>query len=119
MFSALLAASGNTSRRLPPDRYYRYKWVLQPLEDVTAIIEAQRDACRENGDAFWDMGARMGGKASMRHGCWAQRDYQLLGKTLFKDVMGNYEHSVKARESTVESAAGAAAEMRPYSVLDR
>ena len=99
--------------QLDVDRFYRYK----PLEKVTDIIEAQREACRQNGVAFWDTRNRMGGKGSMRN--WvlaglAQRDYvhflgqgyRLLGNTLFKDVMRNYEDFVKARESTVETAAG-------------
>jgi lysophospholipase L1-like esterase len=122
MFSALLARlrhDAPTASILvvgPPDRYYRQKrGPLQPLEKVGAIIAAQREACRENGAAFWDTRARMGGKGSMRQ--WvtaglAQRDYvhflgqgyRLLGNTLFKDMMSNYDDFVKARETAVESA---------------
>ena len=122
MFSALLARLRQyapTASILvvgPPDRYYRYRrGPMQPLEKVGDIIAAQREACRENGAAFWDTRARMGGKGSMRQ--WvtaglAQRDYvhflgqgyRLLGNTLFKDVMRNYDDFVKARETAVESA---------------
>jgi hypothetical protein len=88
-----------------------------PLSHVDEIVAAQRDACRENGAAFWDTRARMGGKGSMRQ--WvtaglAQRDYvhflgqgyRLLGNTLFKDVMGNYDDFVKARETVAATGAG-------------
>ena len=124
MFSALLARLRQyvpTASILaigPPDRYYRYKRVLQPLDKVAQIVEAQREACRANGVAFWDTRARMGGRGSMKN--WvlaglAQRDYvhflgqgyRLLGNTLFKDVMQNYDDFVKVRESAVESVAGA------------
>lgn len=123
MFSALLARLRQyapTASILvvgPPDRYYRYRRVLMPLSHVDEIVAAQRDACRENGAAFWDTRARMGGKGSMRQ--WvtaglAQRDYvhflgqgyRLLGNTLFKDVMGNYDDFVKARETVAATGAG-------------
>jgi len=122
MFSSLLARLRQyapTASILvvgPPDRYYRLRrGPMQPLEKVTDIIAAQREACRENGAAFWDTRTRMGGKGSMRQ--WvtaglAQHDYvhflgqgyRLLGNTLFKDVMRNYDDFVKARESSAESA---------------
>ena len=131
MFSALLARLRQyapTASILvvgPPDRYYRYKrGPLQPLEKVGDIIAAQREACRENGAAFWDTRARMGGKGSMRQ--WvtaglAQRDYvhflgqgyRLLGNTLFKDVMRNYDDFVKVRDTAVESAVSGGNEPRP------
>jgi len=124
MFSALLARLRQyapTASILvvgPPDRYYRVRLgPLQPLEKVGDIIAAQREACRQNGAAFWETRARMGGKGSMKQ--WvtaglAQHDYvhflgqgyRLLGNTLFKDVMNNYDDFVKARDTTVESAAG-------------
>jgi lysophospholipase L1-like esterase len=100
----------------PPDRYYRQRrGPMIPLEKVTDIIAAQREACRQNGAAFWDTRTRMGGKGSMKQ--WvtaglAQHDYvhflgqgyRLLGNTLFKDMMNNYDDFVKARESTVETS---------------
>jgi lysophospholipase L1-like esterase len=123
MFSALLARLRQYAPAAsilvvgPPDRYYRLRrGPLQPLEKVTDIIAAQREACRENGAAFWDTRTRMGGKGSMKQ--WvtaglAQHDYvhflgqgyRLLGSTLFKDMMNNYDDFVKARTS-VEPAAG-------------
>jgi hypothetical protein len=124
MFSALLARLRQyapTASILvvgPPDRYYRYRrGPLKVLEKVGDIIAAQREACRENGAAFWDTRTRMGGQGSMRQ--WvtaglAQRDYvhflgqgyRLLGNTLFKDMMRNYDDFVKAREGAVETATG-------------
>jgi lysophospholipase L1-like esterase len=120
MFAALLArlreyAPASSLLVLgPPDRYYRSKRVLKPLDKVDDIVAAQREACRENGAAFWDTRARMGGKGSIRQ--WvlaglAQRDYvhflgagyKLLGNTLFKDLMRNYEDFVKVREGAAES----------------
>lgn len=122
MFAALLARLRQyapTASLLvigPPDRYYRYKRVLKPMDRVDDIVAAQRQACQESGAAFWDTRARMGGKGSMRNWVqagFAQRDYvhflgqgyRLLGNTLFKDVMANYEDFVKARETAVQSAA--------------
>ena len=126
MFSALLgrlrqfAPTASLLVIGPPDRYYRVRRVLKPMDRVDDIVTAQRQACRENGAAFWDTRARMGGKGSMRN--WvtaglAQRDYvhflgqgyRLLGNTLFKDVMQNYDDFVKVRDSAVGSAAGAEA----------
>jgi lysophospholipase L1-like esterase len=126
MFSALLgklrqfAPTASILVVGPPDRYYRYRrGPFIPLEKVGDIIDAQREACRENGAAFWDTRTRMGGKGSMRQ--WvtaglAQHDYvhflgqgyRLLGNTLFKDVMRNYDDFVKARDSVVETATGVA-----------
>jgi lysophospholipase L1-like esterase len=122
MFSALLARLRQYAPAAsilvvgPPDRYYRLRrGPLKPLEKVDDIVAAQREACRENGAAFWDTRTRMGGKGSMSQ--WvtaglAQRDYvhfagegyRLLGNTLFKDMLRNYDDFVKARESSVESA---------------
>jgi lysophospholipase L1-like esterase len=124
MFSALLARLRQfapTASLLvigPPDRYYRVKRVLKPMDRVDDIVAAQREACGENGAAFWDTRARMGGKGSMRNWVlagFAQHDYvhflgqgyRLLGNTLFKDMMGNYDDFVKARDSAAESGAGA------------
>jgi lysophospholipase L1-like esterase len=121
MFSALLvrlqawAPAASTLVIGPPDRYYRYKRRLKPLDKVDAIVAAQRQACQAAGCAFWDTRARMGGKGSMRQWViagWAQRDYvhflsegyRLLGNTLFKDIMQGYAAFLKAREEKVESA---------------
>ncbi len=121
MFSALLARLRQYAPAAsllvigPPDRYYRYKRVLKPMDRVDDIVWAQREACAENGAAFWDTRARMGGKGSMRNWVlagFAQHDYvhfvgqgyRLLGNTLFKDVMGNYDDFVKARENVQNAA---------------
>ena len=87
----------------PPDRYYRVKrryW--KPLDGVDRIIEAQRDACRQAGCAFWDQRARMGGYGSMRqwvYAGWAQGDhthftaggYSALAAALYSDMIRQYE----------------------------
>jgi len=131
MFSALLgrlrqfAPTASILVIGPPDRYSRNRrGPLKPLEKVDDIIAAQREACRENGAAFWDTRTRMGGKGSMRQ--WvtaglAQRDYvhfvgqgyRLLGSTLFKDMMRNYDDFVKARGSAVDTAAGTGTQPPP------
>ena len=68
---------------------------------VDRIVQAQQNASRANGCAFWDLRERMGGAGSMRD--WAaaglaQRDYihftatgyRQLGDALFADLMRYY-----------------------------
>ena len=62
----------------PPDSWSRSGGAWRPSPGLDGIIEAQQEACRENGCAFWDARQRMGGAGSMRD--WvraglAQRDY--------------------------------------------
>jgi len=106
----------------PPDRYIRTRskgWI--PMDNIDLIVEAQRAAAAATGSAFWDLRAKMGGKGAMRE--WvlagmAQGDYvhftgpgyRMIGDAVFRDLMGQYDVFLKARESV---SAAAAAENAP------
>ena len=108
----------------PPDRYVRTRskgWI--PMDNVDLIVEAQHQAAAATGCAFWDLRAKMGGKGAMRE--WvlagmAQADYvhftgagyRMIGDAVFRDLMGQYDVFLKARES-VAAASDAAAVDRP------
>jgi len=97
----------------PPDRDQRVALgrqgrVWQPMERVDVIIEAQREAARAAGCAFWDFRAKMGGKGSMRqwvaagmaasdHVHFSAPGYRMLGDALFRDLMSQYDVFLKAR----------------------
>jgi lysophospholipase L1-like esterase len=101
----------------PPDRYIRTRtkgWI--PMDGIDLIVEAQRQAAAATGCAFWDLRAKMGGKGAMRE--WvlagmAQADYvhftapgyRLIGDAVFRDLMGQYDLFLKARESLAAAAA--------------
>ncbi len=105
----------------PPDRYIRTRskgWVA--MDNIDLIVEGQREAAAATGCAFWDLRAKMGGKGAMKE--WvlagmAQGDYvhftgpgyRMIGDAVFRDLMGQYDLFLKARESV--SAAAAAAEV--------
>lgn len=93
----------------PPDRFVqsRGRWI--PMQNIGMIIEAQRQAALANRCAFLDLRDKMGGKGSMQQ--WvtagmAQYDhvhftgpgYRLLGDSIFRDLMGEYQTFLKARE---------------------
>jgi hypothetical protein len=97
----------------PPDRYLRARGKWLPLVSVDRIVEAQQNACRELGCAFWDMRERMGRLGSMRDWLYAglaQPDYvhftvpgyQRLGVAFFNDLMAQYEIYKKARQEVPE-----------------
>ena len=86
----------------PPDRLYRYRGRLGTLPKLDVIIDAQKEACRLNGCAFWDTRARMGGKGSMRD--WVQAGlaqfdyvhfngagYTRLAAALYQDILQEFE----------------------------
>jgi lysophospholipase L1-like esterase len=97
----------------PPDRDQRVTLgrqgrVWQPLDRVDVIVEAQREAARAAGCAFWDLRAKMGGKGSMRqwvaagtavndHVHFSGSGYHMLGDALFRDLMSQYDVFLKAR----------------------
>jgi len=101
----------------PPDRYIRTRskgWI--PMDNIDLIVEAQRQAAAATGSAFWDLRAKMGGKGAMRE--WvlagmAQGDYvhftgagyRMIGDAVFRDLMGQYDLFLKARESVSAAAA--------------
>jgi lysophospholipase L1-like esterase len=92
----------------PPDRDQRVKRAWQPMDRVDMIVEAQRQAARAAGCAFWDLRAKMGGKGSMRqwvaagmaandHVHFSGPGYRMLGDALFRDLMSQYDIFLKAR----------------------
>ena len=94
----------------PPDRFVRNRGKWAPMESISMIVEAQREAAIANRCPFWDMRAKMGGMGSMQQ--WvlagmAQYDYvhftspgyRLLGDAIFRDLMNQYGEFLKARES--------------------
>ena len=99
----------------PPDRYIRTRKGWVALESVDTIVEAQRQAALAQGCAFWDLRAKMGGKGAMRQ--WvlagmAQADhvhftapgYRRIGAAVFRDLMGQYEIFLRAREALASAA---------------
>jgi lysophospholipase L1-like esterase len=110
----------------PPDRYIRTRskgWI--PMDNVDLIVEGQRQAAVATGCAFWDLRAKMGGKGAMKE--WvlagmAQSDYvhftgpgyRMIGDTVFRDLMSQYDLFLKARENlTAAAAADANAQEHP------
>lgn len=98
----------------PPDCFLRTRRGLVPFHRLDAIISIQKDVARRSGCAFWDWRARMGGEGSKK--LWvraglAQPDYvhftpagyQLTGRTLFDDLMSQYEKFLKAQSVPLES----------------
>ena len=97
----------------PPDRDQRVTLgrqgrAWQPMDRVDMIVEAQRQAARAAGCAFWDLRAKMGGKGSMRqwvaagmavndHVHFSGPGYRMLGDALFRDLMSQYDIFLKAR----------------------
>lgn len=88
----------------PGDRWYRGR----PYPGIDWVIAAQQAACRENGCAFWDTRARMGGKGTMRDWVYAglaQRDYvhftsagyRRLAAVLYADLIRQYDAYKKTR----------------------
>lgn len=84
-----------------PDQMMRTRRKLAPVDNVSPIVAAQRDAAFETGCAFWNLRAAMGGRSSMQQ--WvraglAQGDYvhlttvgyRLWGQTLYELLAGQY-----------------------------
>jgi lysophospholipase L1-like esterase len=106
----------------PPDRYIRTRskgWI--PMENIDLIVEGQREAAAATGCAFWDLRAKMGGKGAMKE--WvlagmAQGDYvhftgpgyRMIGDTVFRDLMSQYEVFLKARDTVASAASDSAQE---------
>jgi lysophospholipase L1-like esterase len=121
MFEELIArirAAAPTATILvigPPDRdlHTRKGWL--PMEKIDTINEAQRQAAVATGCAFWDLRAKMGGRGSMQQ--WVQAGlaqvdhvhftgagYRMLGDSVFRDLMGQYDRFLKARADIVAEA---------------
>lgn len=115
----------------PPDRMYRVRrkgWQTFPRMD--AIVDAQRIAAGENRCAFWDWRMRMGGPSAMNRWVtvgYAQRDhahltaagYQLLGETIYRDILGEYSRFGKIRERIFEQTTNGPANDHPPNHPDR
>jgi len=93
----------------PPDAQYRLKGGGRlPLPHLQQVIDIERQVALENGCAFWDWRARMGGPGSVRQ--WVQAGlgqadyvhmtsagYRLIGDTLFAEIMAQYDRFLAAR----------------------
>jgi lysophospholipase L1-like esterase len=92
----------------PPDCEHRLRGRLAPFPHLDQVIEIQREVARDNGCAFWDWRAAMGGPGSVRQ--WVQAGlgqgdythltgagYRTIGGTLFEDLMEQYNRFVAIR----------------------
>lgn len=98
----------------PPDRQQRLRkagWTTFPR--MNEIIDAQREAARENRCAFWDLRARMGGDGAMTRWAlagYAQPDrvhftapgYQLIGEVIYRDILSEYTRFSRIRETVFD-----------------
>ncbi len=94
----------------PPDRFIKTRGKWTPMENISMIVEAQREAAIANRCPFWDMRAKMGGMGSMQkwvlagmaqydHVHFTAPGYRLLGDAIFRDLMNQYGEFLKAREA--------------------
>ncbi|HYL36379.1 MAG TPA: SGNH/GDSL hydrolase family protein [Bryobacteraceae bacterium] len=93
----------------PPDCQYRLRNGRRlPFPHLDEVIEIQRQVALENGCAFWDWRARMGGPGSVRQ--WVQAGlgqgdythltgagYRMVGDMLFSELMTQYDRFLSAR----------------------
>jgi lysophospholipase L1-like esterase len=92
----------------PPDCEYRTRGRLMPFPHLDQVIEIQREVARENGCAFWDWRAAMGGPGSVRQ--WVQAGlgqgdythltgggYRMIGGALFEELMAQYSRFTAIR----------------------
>jgi lysophospholipase L1-like esterase len=92
----------------PPDCEYRLRGRLMPFPHLDQVIEIQRAVARENGCAFWDWRAAMGGSGSVRQ--WVQAGlgqgdythltgagYRMIGGALFEELMAQYSRFTAIR----------------------
>jgi lysophospholipase L1-like esterase len=98
----------------PPDCEHRLRGRLTPFPHLDQVIEIQRQVARENGCAFWDWRAAMGGPGSVRQ--WVQAGlgqgdythltgagYRTIGGTLFEDLMEQYNRFTAIRAEGTHS----------------
>lgn len=99
----------------PPDQSMRVSRTWKTPDRVDQILSAQQDAALENGCAFWDLRAVMGGKGAMRQ--WVQAGlaqgdfvhltspgYKALGETLYDLMMGQYGIFTAVRRQWIGTA---------------
>ena len=95
----------------PDDRWTSAGGRWHPLPGIEGIIADQREVCRAQGCAYWDLRGRMGGSGSMRdwvYAGFAQNDhvhftsvgYRRLSAVLFGDLMQQFEAYRKTRAAT-------------------
>ena len=95
----------------PDDRWTSAGGRWHPLPGIEEVIADQREVCREQGCAYWDLRSRMGGSGSMRdwvYAGFAQNDhvhftsvgYRRLSAVLFGDLMQQFEAYRKARAAS-------------------
>ncbi len=83
---------------------------------LSEVVEIQRQTALELNCAFWNWRERMGGEGAIKTwvnagmGKWdyvhmTSAGYQLVGRTLFRDLMGQYERFLKARITTENAQA--------------
>lgn len=84
-----------------PDQMFRGRRKITPVENLSQIVAAQKDAAFETGCAFWNLRAAMGGRSSMQQWVragFAQGDYvhltsegyRLWGQALFDLISSQY-----------------------------
>jgi hypothetical protein len=95
-------------------RFLRGRW--QVVDGIDKIVDAQQDACRKHGVAFWDTRVRMGGKGAMRDWVYAglaQADfvhftsagYHRIAAVMYADIMQQFDAYQKTRTEVGAPAA--------------
>jgi lysophospholipase L1-like esterase len=98
----------------PPDCFLRTRHGLVIFPHLNAVIDIQREVAHELRCPFWDWRERMGGPGSKK--LWVRAGlgqpdyvhltpagYQLVGRTLFDDLMTQYQDFLKAQTAALES----------------
>jgi lysophospholipase L1-like esterase len=98
----------------PPDQAIRSSGGMHPPAQVDSVLAAQRDAALQEGCAFWNLRATMGGRGSMTQ--WVQaglaqgdyvhftaEGYRRLGDTLFDLLMEQYRVFESVRRQLIGS----------------
>lgn len=104
----------------PPDCFLRTRRGLIPFPHMEEVIRVEKEVAREANCAFWDWRERMGGPGSKK--LWVQAGlsqgdyvhlttagYQMLGNTLFSDLMDEYQRFLAVRVASVTAESDASA----------
>lgn len=101
----------------PPDRAQLTNGRWQPLPQLAGVVEAQRQAARIAGAAFWDLHRAMGGAGSINRWVTAQRPplaqadrvhltaagYRLVADALYAELRDGYAGYVKQQNRRMPS----------------
>ncbi len=103
----------------PPDCFLRTRHGLRIFPHMEDVIRVEKTVARETNSAFWDWRGRMGGPGSKK--LWvsaglSQGDYvhltpsgyQMLGNTLFADLMEEYQRFLSVRIAELTTGVAAA-----------